>query len=299
MLFKSKQAEETELELEQEEETQEEKQPGFWERLKEKLPKVDPKISMKILSFFIGFGYVAFFSSRLLLPGGISAEFTPLNTPVSFPGTSRTVTISRWVYSPSQNLMEVELVFKDSSFDVVESYALDSMIKTFSIKQQPVDVILNTSDLCVVHIPVPQSFRAVSLRMLPDVEDVSADQIVKVYTNPSEVQVVDHIEAKTETEYRRELILSNVSLYEEQIQAIKEEISQLRTTIENVEKRNKDLEQSKRYSTDKEIMQINTDIESNNRYIEQLENQIISNNRDMTELQEKIENTKKQAEDLK
>lgn len=75
--------------------------------------------------------------------------------------------------------------------------------------------------------------------------------------------------------------------------------SQLRTTIENVEKRNKDLEQSKRYSTDKEIMQINTDIESNNRYIEQLENQIISNNRDMTELQEKIENTKKQAEDLK
>ena len=160
-------------------------------------------------------------------------------------------------------------------------------------------MILNTSDLCVVHIPVPQSFRAVSLRMLPDVEDVSADQIVKVYTNPSEVQVVDHIEAKTETEYRRELILSNVSLYEEQIQAIKEEISQLRTTIENVEKRNKDLEQSKRYSTDKEIMQINTDIESNNRYIEQLENQIISNNRDMTELQEKIENTKKQAEDLK
>ena len=295
MLFKSKQAEETELELEQEEE----KQPGFWERLKEKLPKVDPKISMKILSFFIGFGYVAFFSSRLLLPGGISAEFTPLNTPVSFPGTSRTVTISRWVYSPSQNLMEVELVFKDSSFDVVESYVFDSMIKTFSIKQQPVDVILNTSDLCVVHIPVPQSFRAVSLRMLPDVEDVSADQIVKVYTNPSEVQVVDHIEAKTETEYRRELILSNVSLYEEQIQAIKEEISQLRTTIENVEKRNKDLEQSKRYSTDKEIMQINTDIESNNRYIEQLENQIISNNRDMTELQEKIENTKKQAEDLK
>ena len=145
MPFKSKQAEETELELEQEEETQEEKQPGFWERLKEKLPKVDPKISMKILSFFIGFGYVAFFSSRLLLPGGISAEFTPLNTPVSFPGTSRTVTISRWVYSPSQNLMEVELVFKDSSFDVVESYVFDSMIKTFSIKQQPVDVILNTS----------------------------------------------------------------------------------------------------------------------------------------------------------
>lgn len=299
MLFKSKQAEENELELEQDEEIQEEEQPGFWEHLKEKLPKVDPKISMKILGFFIGFGYVAFFSSRLLLPGGTSAEFTPLNTQVSFPGSSRTVTVSRWVYSPSQSLMEVELVFKDSSFDVVEAYAFDSMIKTFSIKQQPVNVIINTSDLCVVHIPVPESFRAVSLRMLPDVEDASADQIVKVYTNPTEVQVVDHIEAKTETAYRREQILSNVSLYEEQIQAIKDESSNLRTTIQNVRKRNEDLEQSKRYSTDKEIMQINTDIEANARYIEQLEKQIISNNRDITELQEKIENTKKQAEELK
>lgn len=299
MLFKSKQAEENELELEQDEEIQEEEQPGFWEHLKEKLPKVDPKISMKILGFFIGFGYVAFFSSRLLLPGGTSAEFTPLNTPVSFPGSSRTVTVSRWVYSPSQSLMEVELVFKDSSFDVVEAYAFDSMIKTFSIKQQPVNVIINTSDLCVVHIPLPESFRAVSLRMLPDVEDASADQIVKVYTNPTEVQVVDHIEAKTETAYRREQILSNVSLYEEQIQTIKDESSNLRTTIQNVRKRNEDLEQSKRYSTDKEIMQINTDIEANARYIEQLEKQIISNNRDITELQEKIENTKKQAEELK
>ena len=88
-------------------------------------------------------------------------------------------------------------------------------------------------------------------------------------------------------------------IYDELIQTIKEENAQLRTTIENVRKRNEDLEQSKRYSTDKEIVQINTDIEANTRYIEQLEEQIISNNRDITELQEKIENTKKQAEELK
>lgn len=107
---------EIDQELEEEELPNKEKKPSWLEKLKNRLPKLSSSISAKLLACFVFAGYLFFFSSRLILPGGISAEYTPIGTELEFPGQNKTVTVSRWEYSPEQHLMEVELLFDNRSF---------------------------------------------------------------------------------------------------------------------------------------------------------------------------------------
>ena len=194
--------------------------------------------------------------------------------------------------------MEVELLFDNRSFDGINTYVFDAMVKNFSVEQQDVQVIISTPDLYVVHIPVPEQFRAVSLRMLPDVPGITARSIVKIYTNPGDVTTVASIAPKTEIEYRRGLILSNIDELQEQIVQLQDSNAQLKKTIANVELKNEQLENEKRYSTEKEILDLNADINSNCAYIEQLNDQIEDNNEEIAELRQRIENIRKQAADL-
>lgn len=289
---------EIDQELEEEELPNKEKKPSWLEKLKNRLPKLSSSISAKLLACFVFAGYLFFFSSRLILPGGILAEYTPIGTELEFPGQNKTVTVSRWEYSPEQHLMEVELLFDNRSFDGINTYVFDAMVKNFSVEQQDVQVIISTPDLYVVHIPVPEQFRAVSLRMLPDVPGITASSIVKIYTNPGDVTTVASIAPKTEIEYRRGLILSNIDELQEQIVQLQDSNAQLKKTIANVELKNEQLENEKRYSTEKEILDLNADINSNCAYIEQLNDQIEDNNEEIAELRQRIENIRKQAADL-
>ena len=116
---------EIDQELEEEELPNKEKKPSWLEKLKNRLPKLSSSISAKLLACFVFAGYLFFFSSRLILPGGISAEYTPIGTELEFPGQNKTVTVSRWEYSPEQHLMEVELLFDNRSFDGINTYVFD------------------------------------------------------------------------------------------------------------------------------------------------------------------------------
>ena len=71
---------EIDQELEEEELPNKEKKPSWLEKLKNRLPKLSSSISAKLLACFVFAGYLFFFSSRLILPGGISAEYTPIGT---------------------------------------------------------------------------------------------------------------------------------------------------------------------------------------------------------------------------
>lgn len=82
--------------------------------------------------------------------------------------------------------------------------------------------------------------------------DNTADS-VRLYTNRNEIKVVDNITAKTKEEYLQEQAQDSIEQYQAAIEELQKQNEDIKIQITNIENVNLQLEEDKKYQTEKEI----------------------------------------------
>ena len=135
-----------------------------------------------IIFFFVG-GYVFFFSSTYWMPTSADASYlTKIGVTNSW--EDREVTINRWQYSETQQLMEIDLDVANKSYDGINKYKFSAMdLKGNKLK---CDVMIEEDDWIILRISgIPKRWSDVSLRM--EMPDGTGDRL-KLYTNVVDVE---------------------------------------------------------------------------------------------------------------
>ena len=242
-------------------------------------------------------GYAVFFTSSFWLPYSGNYSFTPLGSAVEF-ANHRTLTLSRWDYSPQQNLMEVELEIDNPNFDGLDQYLCDVVIRTGSGEQKGrVKTMVAQDDFFVLHLTnIPKNFTELSLRVQVNSETVTGT--AKIFSNKDEIRQVSSLTAKTKSEYLKDRVLALTEEYQQQIQILQKTNEELSAKIENIQKKNAQLEADKKYLTDQDIEKTNQRIASNESQIESAREQILGNESAISEYQLKIQKAKEKAQDI-
>lgn len=185
-------------------------------------------IIMLVAVFITGYGL--FLTSNLWMPpSGNASMLTPLNT--SQKSGSREVTMTRWVYSESQKMMECELVISNPSPDGVNTYPYRVVDRSFN--ELPVRTIVEEPDYVVLHIEdIPSRWSEVCLRMTipsPEIshagdEDVP-DDLIRFYTNVKDVERVDTIREMSVDEYQLRRLDDEINIHESKINGLYTDIS--------------------------------------------------------------------------
>lgn len=213
--------------------------------------------------------YLLFFTSNSWLPDFKSAKyFTQVDTVLYL--ENREFILKRWVWSQSQNMMEIEIDVKNNNFDNINNYQFSCRDRKG--KAYKVVPIISENNMIVVQIQnVPNTFREFSFRIRVDYseQEITRDNLsyVRMYTNNQMIEKTEHIEAQTLNEYyylRVERTLINLQKerdskqqsiieVEEKMKAAQEDITNLISKREYSSK--KDLEE-----VDKQIKNINSSI---------------------------------------
>lgn len=257
--------------------------------------------TQKIISFclIIVAGYAFFFNSKVILPNGESFTTTPYNAVQAF-SDQRTVALSRWNYSPDQQLMEVEVEISNSSFDGVDEYDYISLVRTGggAIKKYPVKKILEAPDFSVVQIQnIPQNYKSVSLRLQP--HGYGDDSIVKLYGSPDSIKQVSSIQTRTVSEYQKLRIDEQIQGYKDAIQTLQIEYDAAQKKIENIVAKNKLLDGSKQYQTAEDIEKTNETISDNKSIMDNLKNDQEENTKQQHEYSLKIQKAQEKKASIK
>lgn len=249
------------------------------------------------LSLFILGGYAVFFTSGFWLPYNGNYSFTAPGSRLEF-ADHRTVTLGRWDYSPEQNLMEVELEIDNPNFDGLDKYVCDVVIRTGSGEQTgTVKTVIAQDDFFVLHIlNVPKNFTELSMRIRVNSETVSGT--AKLFSNKDDIRQVEHLHEKTKSEYLKDRVLALTDEYQSQIGLLRKTNEELGAKIQNIKSKNAQLEQDKKYLTERDIQKTNARIADNESQIKALQEQIIVNESAVTEYQLKIQKAKEKAEDI-
>lgn len=228
------------------------------------------------LVFYIG-GLIFFFTSKLWLPDQEnSVAATPIGTIYTF--EDRDITLERWEYSETQNLMEVELEMLNHSTDGVKSlyyYAIDP-----NLNELPLQVIYEENNLIVLQISgLSEDWRAVSLRIKLTADDTEE---LRFYTNSDSVEHVAEIEQLSELEYYIQREEHNIDSYNQSISQYTDEINEYLEKIDNANTNINNMVENKKYQTEEE--QLQTD-----EAIRQLENDIVSYQDNVAQLDSSIQ----------
>ena len=275
-----------------------EKSEGFWGRLNRRVRKWigdRRNLSLWFLLFAAVAGYVFFFTSNLTLGYSGTHKSTALDTPVTFE-RNRTVTLSLWDYSPSQKLMEVELLFENGSFDGVDAYIFEAAMRPGD-KLVPVTAVIEESSFVVLHLTgIPDNFAEISLRL--KVNDDRFNEVIRLYCNAADVRQAEKISEKTKKEYMTDRLYKSIALLESEITGHEAAVTELEAKIDNIRKTVEELEQNKKYLTASEIEKVNGTIESHHREIDRIGEEIEAHNAAAAEAEEKILKLRQQIEDV-
>ncbi len=275
-----------------------EKNKGFLERLRDRIrKKLGDRRNLTLWIFLLAAvsGYVFFFTSGFTLGHSGGHKSTALDTPVTFERT-RTVTVSRWDYSPSQKRMEVELLFENGSFDGIDAYLFEAAMRPGD-KIIPITAVVEESAFVVLHLAdVPDSFSENSLRL--KVNDERFTQVVRLYCNAADVRQVETITEKTKKEYMIDRLHKSISLLEFEISGHETAVTDAEAKIENIRRTVEELEQNKKYMTASEIEKLNSTIESHHREIDRIGEEIEAHRAAVAEAEEKIRKLQQQIADV-
>ena len=249
-----------------------------------------------VILLLVAAGYLFFFTSAQTIPGGNSVTATKMNQPLTF-DDQRTVTLTRWDYSPEQSVMEIEMEIENQSFDGLDNYVFTSLSKNLGQSELTVTPIIAAKDFYVIQLAdVPSDWKSISLRI--KVDDPSKTDILKCYANTESVQTVPELHAKTKNEYLRDRLLRKISEYQTEIETLKSDYELNNQKIAALEDKNHQLEDGKKYQTAEEIEETNREIQSNKNQLEALKTEQENNLTDQAEYEQRIIKTQEQADDL-
>ena len=247
----------------------------------------------KIALFVIVSGYLLFFLISRFLPSTRDLLYTPVGQEMEF--GSRLYTIGRWVYSPTQRIMEIELNIVNNAFDGHDTYNFQARQRAGKTTQLQTEIIIEEPSFVVLQIfNVADNFDEVALWWSP--QEIDNYGISKLYTNREAVDKVETITAKTKQEYYLDRMKRNVNLHRKEIEQLNSQLTENQTTIQEIVRQNETLEENKVYQTTEEIAVVDARIEANNKRIagiekenEELRNKAISLESVVDEILEKIQ----------
>lgn len=232
---------------------------------------------------FLIMGYTLFFTSKTWYwNDGDLVKATPFNSPMSVAG--REVILTRWEYSPEENLMEVELNISNQSTDGIEKYNYFAMERRKGMLK--IESIVSDSNFVVLRIlNVPKNWKEISLQM-----QVSQNDVLKFYTNKNSIAMVDSIEDLSKDEYIYRSIENNILYYNDMIKTKKKSIKNLKEKIEIAENHIEQYQTDKVYQTEEERSSTDTKIGNLNLEIENFKSSIETEQDDISEFQKRIRN---------
>lgn len=242
---------------------------------------------------FLVTGYTLFFTSKTWYWADDDnlVKATSFNTPMSIAG--REIILTRWEYSPEQNLMELELNISNQSTDGIEKYNYSAIERRKGILK--VDSVVSDSNFVVLRIlNVPKNWKEVSLHM-----KISQNDVLKIYTNKNHITISDSIEDLSKDEYIFQSIENNIIYYNDTIQSKKKSIKNLKKKIEIAENHIEQYQTDKVYQTEEERASTDTKIGNLNSEIENFKTSIETEQSDIKEFQKRIRNLKLKQENYK
>lgn len=244
----------------------------------------------KVFLAFVGIMYIFFLTSKSYMYDSGDFLYTPLNTVQS--KNNYEVIINRWLYSPKQNLMEVQLQIENKNFN--GEYNYEWGILTRPLGSAKATLMLQEDNYYVVHLSgIKDNFREISFQMSLN------DTVLKLYTNKNAVERTENIQLKTYEEYQIDQLNSLLQINQKEIEANEEKISSNKLQINEYNAQITKLDQSKKYKTMKEIENTEKEISI---YQSKIESLVIDNNtyqEDIEELNLKQDKIKQQLNDLR
>lgn len=261
--------------------------------------------------------YMFFFSSSYIFkPSEDSLNYT--NTNETQAVGNQAFTISQWIYSKSQNKMQVSLVLENDTTNTdISSYDFSSMTRTQSksVLENPCNVVYSSSSMQIIDINnIPEKFAEVSLaidktdKTFDTDIDVDNTEIIQsttsnsdsstntdsttIYTNMYKVKQVDNISKKSAIEYEIDRQKTNQNQYKKIIDNANKQIKSLQNENKNMEKKIDSLENEKKYCT-------TTEYKSLQQQQEAYRNAIKNNNDSIISLQDSIKENEKLSEEIK
>ena len=245
-----------------------------------------------IIFFFVG-GYVFFFSSTYWMPTSADASYlTKIGVTNSW--EEREVTINRWQYSKTQQLMEIDLDVANKSYDGINKYKFSAMdLKGNNLKCK---VMIEEDDWIVLRISdIPKRWSDVSLRM--EMPDGTGDRL-KLYTNVVYVERVTELKSMDKNGYMAQKFNIEISNMQKEVESDNKQIDKLNNEIAEVQKEIERINKEKIYQTDKEKTESDSLIAEANSTITSKQKDIQELMADIDEINKRIDMKNKEKSDL-
>lgn len=259
-------------------------------KLKKLINKIRANSNRRMLIglFIIIIGYIFFFNSKFIFNEQEKLKNTPVNTQLEL--EDRIITLAKWDYAPSENMMEIEFDIVNKSYDGNDSYIFD--VADNALHNYSYSVMLTSPTMSVIRVyDVPEDF--VCMRVAVNINTGNSTGPVKYYADASLINKVDVIEDYEDfNEYYVNKLNRYIADYEVQKQETQKNIDDNNSSIDNLESLINSLEMQKKYTTADELKKLNTQIADVNK-------QLISLNNDNKELQEEIDEINKKIDDYK
>jgi len=233
-------------------------------------------------------GYFLLFTSKVWMPDyNLSEVFTAMESVSTL--DNRNFTLKNWIYSPEQNMMEVEVDVINNNFDNIDKYLFSCRDQNYKLLQT--SAVIEEKNLLVVHIlNIPVDFKELSFRIKVDYGEDNQDvgKMVRFYTNRDTIMNVDKIDNKTPTEYFAARLERNIKTYNQTIQSLQKEIDDISLKIALAENEIQTLKNNIPLQSVDEARKSNNRISQLNETILDFELQINTKQDSILETEEKI-----------
>lgn len=202
----------------------------LFERLKHNIKHNQNSSFVIFIIFFIS-GYSIFFTSLSWFPSiGPSKNYTPLESKQTL--DNREYTLKNWVYSPDENLMEIEIDVKNNNFDGIDKYLYSCRDEKYNaIEVMP---IIEDQNLLVYHIKVPSQFKELSFRLKVDNgQGNKFGDMIRFYTNYNVVETVAHITPLSINGYYAQRLERSINIYNKELSSYQNKINELKNKIQS------------------------------------------------------------------
>ena len=149
-------------------------------KLKKLINKIRANSNRRMLIglFIIIIGYIFFFNSKFIFNEQEKLKNTPVNTQLEL--EDRIITLAKWDYAPSENMMEIEFDIVNKSYDGNDSYIFD--VADNALHNYSYSVMLTSPTMSVIRVyDVPEDF--VCMRVAVNINTGNSTGPVKYYAD--------------------------------------------------------------------------------------------------------------------
>lgn len=251
-----------------------------------------------LIAVVIILGYLFFFTSpQFIKPKAASNDPTPLGEAQQFgEDGQKSLTIQKWVYSPSQAMMEIWIVPDNQAFDGKNSYEFETAFQGAKKwdSSPSIDQMVHDEDLIVLILrDIPEKWVSIDLQAYYQGE-TKGDPLVDMYASFDSISRTQHIKVLSSNQYRASVVDTQIQSLQKQIQGYQNQIKQNEQTITNMDKEAQRINGDMALDTDdekasdkddlEEIKQRQKELEQKN---QSLESQIADVNGTIGQLQKK------------